>query len=60
MSLDKLSVIYSGSGYLGAYRCTYEVIDIYGVTAQADIFLNIVTGPTVRFICHLFRNLELS
>lgn len=54
MSLDKLSVIYSGSGYLGAYRCTYEVIDIYGVTAQADIFLNIVTGPTVRFILSSF------
>jgi len=44
---DKISVVYIGNGYTGDYRCTYEVKDSCGATKQADIFLNIVTGPTV-------------
>ncbi|EJK75550.1 hypothetical protein THAOC_02723 [Thalassiosira oceanica] len=46
VSADRFSVIYNGNGYIGEYRCTYEVIDNFGLTAQADIFLNIVIGPT--------------
>ena len=60
VSADKFSVIYSGNGYIGEYRCTYEVMDAYGATAQADIFLDIVIGPTVRCICRFVRKLEFN
>ncbi|EJK75551.1 hypothetical protein THAOC_02724, partial [Thalassiosira oceanica] len=43
---DKISIVYIGNGYIGEYRCTYEVKDSCGATKQADIFLNIAIGPT--------------